>query len=123
VESAVTDAGRNAKINGLANRSQFFAGKAEKLLLEWVVWEEAFIGNDLVIIDPPRSGLHNTVVKFLRSMKAKHNFTLLYISCNPVTMARDLKGLLEWWIFSLSKMQSVDMFPQTHHVEVVAVMK
>lgn len=123
VESAVTDAERNAKINGMANCSQFFAGKAEKLLLEWVVWEEAFIGNDLVIIDPPRSGLHSTVVRFLRSMKAKYDFTLLYISCNPVTMERDLQGLLEWWVFSLSKMQAVDMFPQTHHVELIGMMK
>lgn len=123
VESAVVDAKRNAKINGLTDNCEFYAGKAEKLLLQWTIWEEAFIWNDLVVIDPPRSWLHPDVVWFLRRMKAKYNFTLLYISCNPVTMSRDMEGLLEWWVFVPKSLQWVDMFPQTHHVEVIGLMK
>lgn len=123
VESAVRDAWNNAKINWLSDRSTFWAGKAEKLLLEWTLWEEVFTENDLVIIDPPRSGLHPKVVEFLRKIKEQYGCTLLYISCNPVTMWRDLEGLLAWWVYILEKLQPVDMFPQTHHIEMIGVMK
>jgi 23S rRNA (uracil1939-C5)-methyltransferase len=122
VESAVKDAWYNAKINWLSDRSQFWAWKAEKLLLEWTVWDEAFSENDLVIIDPPRSWLHPKVIEFLRKIKQQYWCMLLYISCNPVTMWRDLEGLLEWGVFTLEKVQPVDMFPQTHHIEMIGVM-
>jgi 23S rRNA (uracil1939-C5)-methyltransferase len=123
VESAVKDAFNNAKINWLWDKCNFWAWKAEQLLLEGSLWEEAFVWNDIVIIDPPRSWLHPKVVDFLRKSKERFWFMLLYISCNPVTMWRDMEWLLEWWVFVLEKIQPVDMFPQTHHIEVIGVMK
>lgn len=123
VESAVKDAEYNAKINWLSDRSTFWAWKAEKLLLEWTLWEEVFGENDLVIIDPPRSWLHPKVIDFLRRVKKEYGCMLLYISCNPVTLWRDLELLLAWGVYTLEKVQPVDMFPQTHHIEVVGVMR
>lgn len=123
VESAVKDAWHNAKINWLSGRSKFRAWKAEKLLLEGALWEEVFGENDLVVIDPPRSWLHPKVIEFLRTIKQQHGCMLLYISCNPVTMGRDLEELLAWGVYTLEKVQPVDMFPQTHHIEMIGVMR
>lgn len=75
----------------------------------------------LVIVDPPRDGLHKTVIEFLLSMKKNNDFTLLYISCNPVTMARDIQ-MLVGERYALRSLQPVDMFPHTHHVEMVGIL-
>jgi len=114
VEDAVKDAYKNAEINWLKN-AKFIADKAEN-----INFEAENIG--LVVIDPPRSGLHKNVVEFLIDLKNKYNFPLLYISCNPVTMARDLKMLEEGW-WKVQNLKAVDMFPHTHHIEMIGLLK
>jgi 23S rRNA (uracil1939-C5)-methyltransferase len=74
-----------------------------------------------VIVDPPREWLHRDVCKFLNKLKEDHKFQLIYISCNPVTLARDLDLLVQWW-WGLQILQPVDMFPHTHHVEMISVL-
>ena len=115
VKDAVIDANANAKLNWLFSKAQFIADKAENINFEAQnIW--------LVVVDPPRSWLHKNVIEFLANLKKNYNFTLLYISCNPVTMARDWKLLTEKW-FKVQKLKAVDMFPHTHHIEMVGVAK
>ncbi len=111
VEDAVKDAWINAKINNLEDKSEFIADKAENVNFETKnIW--------LIVVDPPRSWLHKNVIKFLSDFKKENNFKLLYISCNPVTLARDLKMLSEN-NFKVKRLKAVDMFPHTHHIEMV----
>ena len=115
VEDAVKDAYKNAEINWISSKCKFIADKAENINFEAEnIW--------VVVIDPPRSGLHPKVVEFLIELKNKYNFPLLYISCNPVTMARDLKMLAEWW-YNCTNLKAVDMFPHTHHIEMIGLLK
>lgn len=118
---AIVDAVWNAKINGLSDESYFVAGKAEDLIVRDQYIAQHLDKVQLVIVDPPRDGLHKTVVEFLLNMKKNHEFKLLYISCNPVTMARDMELLLGEQ-YTLRSLQPVDMFPHTHHVEMVGVL-
>jgi 23S rRNA (uracil1939-C5)-methyltransferase len=74
-----------------------------------------------VIVDPPRDWLHKNLISFLWELKKELDFKLLYISCNPITMARDIQLLVENW-FKINKLQPVDMFPQTHHIEVIWIL-
>ena len=77
---------------------------------------------ELVIVDPPREGLHRHVIDFLLELHTTRKLKLLYISCNPVTFARDLQLLTDGgWL--LTALQPVDMFPQTYHVEMIGVLK
>ena len=124
VESAIRDAHHNALMNWMNAYVEFYAWKAEQLLSEWAVWDEWFQWDDLIVIDPPRSWIHKAVVEFLRSVKQRHSdVTLLYISCNPVTMRRDVDLLVAWWVFSLTAHQAVDMFPHTHHIECIGLLR
>lgn len=119
VPSAIDDAYNNAKINWLHEQATFHCGKAEKLLKEWVIDDQCFVWKDLIVIDPPRQWIHKDVVAFLGEIKRRHpDHRLLYISCNPVTMARDVKWLMEVW-YKLHALQPVDMFPHTHHIETI----
>ncbi len=115
VEAAIEDAKKNAEVNGIEN-TQFFAGDMKD------IFTPAFLkthGNaDVVITDPPRAGMHADVIDSLITSKANR---IVYISCNPATQARDIEVLSEH--YSLEKIQGVDMFPQTHHVESVALLK
>ena len=122
VPEAIVDAVWNAKINGLSEDTYFVAGKAEDLISRDEYIAQHLEKIELVIVDPPREGLHKSVVEFLLNMKKNNNFTLLYISCNPVTMARDIE-LLSGEHYALQSLQPVDMFPHTHHVEMVGVLK
>jgi len=111
VEDAVKDAWINAKINNLSDKVEFIADKAENINFKAKnIW--------LIVVDPPRSWLHKNVIEFLSDLKKEKDFKLLYISCNPVTMARDLKMLSEKG-FDVKKLKAVDMFPHTHHIEMV----
>jgi 23S rRNA (uracil1939-C5)-methyltransferase len=121
VPEAIEDAHINAQINGLADKSEFLAGKAE-LLLKDPQRLDRLSHIELVIIDPPRDGMHPDVVTFLCTLKKITDFKLCYISCNPVTLARDLRLLTTDQQFTVRKIQPVDMFPQTHHVEVVTLL-
>ncbi len=118
VKDAVEDAWFNAKINGLQN-AKFLVWKAEDVIYS-LVMDGKLDNMDLLIVDPPREGLHKKVIKKLIEIKKRVDFKLLYISCNPVTLARDVSLLLEW-NFKLKKIRPVDMFPHTYHLETIAV--
>jgi len=121
VEDAITDAWHNAKINGLENKVLFLANPAEKAFTQHPEIKNKLNNLGLVIIDPPRDGLHKNVVQMICDLKKESDFKLLYISCNPVTMMRDIELLIEWG-FGIKEIQPVDMFPQTHHIECIWVL-
>lgn len=115
IDGAIEDARSNAKLNKIEN-VDFFVGEVEKLLNE-----DFFAKNgkpDVIIVDPPRSGLHPKVVEAIEKSKAQK---IVYVSCNPSTQARDVALLKN--SYSLQKMQPVDMFPHTFHIENVALLK
>jgi len=121
VEEAIVDARHNAKIS-LGDQEVFFAATpAEKAFTAVPEITQKLSDLWLVVVDPPRDGLHKNVITTLGNLKKEHDFKLLYISCNPVTMARDIELLLEQW-FSIKQIQPVDMFPQTHHIETIGVL-
>lgn len=109
VENAVKDAYRNAALNNISN-CHFVAGD-----LRFNLQKYANEPPDVLICDPPRAGMHKDVVQAIRDIAADK---IIYVSCNPATMARDLVELLEDYI--LEKVQPVDMFPNTYHIESVA---
>lgn len=114
VESAVRDARVNSAINNIEN-TEFFAGDMAKVL------DEKFIMRNgkpqVVITDPPRAGMHPDVIERLLWMAPDR---IVYISCNPPTQARDLSLLAE--TYRIEKVQPVDMFPHTHHVENIVLL-
>ena len=122
VEKAIVDAWHNAKINGIEDRVYFVASPAEKMLINYPELETKIKNIGLVVIDPPREWLHPNVISYLGNLKKEYQFKLLYISCNPITMARDVEGLVSEW-FKFSQVQPVDMFPQTHHIECITVLE
>ena len=81
-------------------------------------WTKEGIQPDVIIVDPPRKGLTESFINASSAMSPKR---ITYISCNPATMARDLK-LYQEKGYKLEKIQPVDLFPQTHHVECVALL-
>ena len=111
VPEAIEDAKINATINGLAN-TEFYAGDMKDILIDEFI---ALHGRpDVMIIDPPRAGMHQDVVDvILRALPSR----LVYVSCNPATQARDL-ALLDTH-YKVDAVQPVDMFPHTQHVESV----
>ena len=122
VEKAITDAWHNAKINGIEDHVFFVASPAEKMLINYPELETKIKNIGLVVIDPPREWLHPNVISYLGNLKKEYQFKLLYISCNPITMARDVE-LLSTEGFKFSQVQPVDMFPQTHHIECITVLE
>ena len=111
VEESVKNAQRNAELNGVTN-CEFVCGEVKKVLAKLVDDKEI---PDLVVVDPPRAGLHKHVVKSLLNMRAPK---IIYVSCNPSTLARDLKILCED-CYELERVQPIDMFPHTYHIETV----
>lgn len=95
MEEAITDAWYNAKINGLEGRVIFVANPAEKAFIQTPEIKDKLHKLGLVIIDPPRDGLHKNVVQMICDLKRESDFKLLYISCNPVTMVRDIELLIQ----------------------------
>jgi 23S rRNA (uracil1939-C5)-methyltransferase len=114
VAEAVEDAWRNAKLNGITN-VRFETGKAEEVLPRW---KEEGIQADVIVVDPPRKGCDQTLLSTILEMQP---IRVVYVSCNPSTLARDLKILAEGG-YQLLQVQPVDMFPQTAHVECVTLM-
>ncbi len=112
VEEAVQNARRNAELNGVKN-CEFIHGETKKVLKGF---EQDKKIPHLVVIDPPRAGLHPRVIKSLLNMKP---LKIVYVSCNPTTLARDLKIFCEK-DYNLENVQPVDMFPHTFHIESVA---
>ncbi len=109
-EDAVKDARKNCELNGIDN-CVFIVGDIRETLSE----VDSKIKPDVVIADPPRPGIHKDVLKGIIEMGAKR---LIYVSCNPATMARDLSILSQ--SYEIKEIQPVDMFPHTHHIEIVA---
>ena len=114
VQEAIEDARINAQLNQL-NNTLFVAGDMKDLLTE------AFINingqPDVIITDPPRAGMHNAVIDTILATAPER---IVYVSCNPATQARDLNRLSTR--YAIRKVQPVDMFPHTHHVENVALL-
>ena len=115
VEQAIEDAKENAKINNIEN-IEFFAGDVEKIFSN--LMEKKQVYPDVIIVDPPRKGLDNNTINNILAVKPKK---VVYISCNPATMVRDMKQLNE--NYEIGNIQPVDMFPFTSHVECVAVLQ
>jgi len=115
LKEAIDDAKRNAEMNGITN-CDFFAGDVLDVVNADFVLQNG--KPDVVIIDPPRAGLHPKIPKKLIEMNPEK---IIYVSCNPVTQARDLQLLTS--NYSIEVVQPVDMFPHTQHVENIAVLK
>jgi 23S rRNA (uracil1939-C5)-methyltransferase len=115
VPEAIEDAKLNSKLNNIDN-TQFFAGDMKDLLTADFITQ--FGKPDVIITDPPRAGMHDDVIKTI--LFAAPN-RIVYVSCNPATQARDL-SLLECQ-YRVERVQPVDMFPHTHHVENVILLK
>ena len=111
--ASVEQAQLNAQLNGITNVT-FQAGAVEKLL------PQLGIAPDVVLVDPPRKGCDRTVIETLLQTSPKH---IVYISCKPATLARDLKLLCQTGGYQLTYIQPADLFPQTPHVECAAFLK
>jgi 23S rRNA (uracil1939-C5)-methyltransferase len=112
-KSAVRDAKINCELNGISNL-KLFTGKAEEWLCKWRRSVEEV---HLIIVDPPRKGCSLKVLKGIINVKPKK---IIYVSCNPATLARDLKYLTKNDDYKLKKVLPIDMFPQTGHIECLA---
>jgi len=113
VESAVADAIANAELNGIEN-ARFFAGDIRTAARPLV---EQAGRPDAIVVDPPRAGLSQKIVRRIIEMEARR---IVYVSCNPTTLAPNARQLVEaGW--TLQRVQPVDMFPQTPHIECVAL--
>ena len=109
VEKAIEDACKNAKSNGITN-VEFYAGQAEKVVPDLI---SKGVKPDVVILDPPRKGSDEITLKTIIGANPQR---IVYVSCNPSTLARDIKVLNEGG-YTLQKISGVDMFPNTVHVE------
>lgn len=111
VEDAIIDAKENLKINGI-NNAKFICGAAAKEISK--IKEKV----DVVIVDPPRKGVDRKAIAIMKKISPKK---IVYVSCNPVTMARDLSYLND--LYDVKKVTPVDMFPNTAHVESVVLLE
>jgi 23S rRNA (uracil1939-C5)-methyltransferase len=115
VSEAIADARINSEINGIGN-TEFFSGDMKDILTPDFI--SAHGSPDVIITDPPRAGMHEDVVRMILSASPQK---VVYVSCNPATQARDIQLLSEK--YALKKMQPVDMFPHTHHIENVVLLE
>ena len=118
VQSAIRDAEKNAQSNGIAN-CRFLLGDLKDRLSKDTLWMSSHPKPNVIIIDPPRNGMHPKVVQEIIALAPER---IIYVSCNPATQARDMK-LLCMEEYQLINLQSVDMFPHTFHIENVALLK
>ena len=116
VEEAVADAIENAKLNGVDNTS-FFAGDVRLVMRELL---ERSGSPDVVVVDPPRAGLSQKVVRRIIEAEADR---IVYVSCNPTTLAPNARQLVDDGGYVLRTVRPVDMFPQTPHIECVALLE
>lgn len=114
VPEAIADAKLNSEVNGIDN-TIFFAGDMKDVLTDGFIEEHG--RPDVMIIDPPRAGMHEDVVNVILNARPER---IVYVSCNPATQARDL-ALMDS-LYRVDEVQPVDMFPHTHHVENVVRM-
>lgn len=111
VKEAVFNANENAKLNGITN-AEFHLMNAKDVLNDYL------INTDIVVVDPPRKGLNKELINKFIETKVKK---IIYVSCNPATLARDLKELSNY--YKLSDIKPFDMFPYTNHVECLTVLE
>ncbi|MCR5830499.1 MAG: class I SAM-dependent RNA methyltransferase [Lachnospiraceae bacterium] len=116
IETAVDDACENARMNGITN-AEFFCGPAEEVVPRMYEKDPAY-GADIVVVDPPRKGCDEKLLNCLVQMAPSD---IIYVSCDPATLARDIKILREGG-YTIKKVMPVDMFPQTVHVETVCLL-
>jgi 23S rRNA (uracil1939-C5)-methyltransferase len=115
-EESVACAIENAELNGIAN-ARFFAGNVGQVLAELV--EEAG-SPDVVVVDPPRAGLAGKALRRTGELQAGR---IVYVSCNPTTLASDVQVLRDEYGYALVRTRPVDMFPHTPHVESVSLLE
>lgn len=115
IKPAVDDANVNAKLNGI-NNAEYVVGKAEEVMPRWA---KEGLKTDVIFVDPPRKGL---TPEFIDAAVETHPKKIVYISCNPATMVRDLQLFREQG-YDFNEIDPVDMFPQTPHVEAVTVLE
>jgi 23S rRNA (uracil1939-C5)-methyltransferase len=116
VPEAVDRAHRNAARNGLP-ATRFVCGEARQVLREWAQGRrEGALRPDVVVVDPPRAGLHPRVVFRVGELRPRR---IVYVSCNPATLARDVKDFGPAG-YALAEVTPYDMFPHTPHIECVA---
>ena len=116
VPQAIEDARRNASLNGMENVT-FFVGKAEDVLPR--EYEEHKVYAKVIVVDPPRKGCDETLLETIHEMQPER---VVYVSCNPATLARDLK-ILAGYGYEVKKVAVVDQFCQTTHVETCACLQ
>jgi len=114
-EESVACALENADLNGISNAA-FFAGETADALAEL---HERAGDPDVIVVDPPRAGLSNKAVRRLGRLEAPR---IVYVSCNPTTLAGNVKELSASWGYALERVRPVDMFPHTPHVESVSLL-
>ena len=115
IPEAIGDARENAELNGIGH-ARFFAGDVAEICNDGFFSAEG--RPDVIITDPPRAGMHEKLVRKILDMEAP---TVVYVSCNPATQARDLQLLDEK--YAVTRVQPVDMFPHTHHIENIVQLK
>jgi 23S rRNA (uracil1939-C5)-methyltransferase len=115
VEEAVADARNNSKVNNIYN-TKFIVGDLRFILKN--NFTSGLERPDVVITDPPRAGMHEEVIKSILQNKPDR---IVYVSCNPATQARDINLLKD--VYNVVKVQPIDMFPHTHHVENVVLLE
>lgn len=116
VPAAIEDAKQNAALNGI-NNAEFVVGKAEDQMAKW---QAQGLKPDVLIVDPPRKGLAESLIEAAGKMAPKK---IVYVSCNPATLVRDIERFAEVGYHVTKPIQPVDQFPQTTHVESVTVLE
>jgi 23S rRNA (uracil1939-C5)-methyltransferase len=116
IEAAVQDARENAAFNNLSLSIEFYSGDVIDICTDEFFDQHGKPG--VIVTDPPRAGMHQKLVKKILDIAAP---VVVYVSCNPATQARDLRQLDEK--YAVTKIQPVDMFPHTHHIENVVQLK
>ncbi len=116
VPAAIADAKKNAQNNEITN-AEFVVGKAEE---QFAKWQAEGLKPDVVIVDPPRKGLAESLIEATGKMAPKK---VIYVSCNPATLVRDIQRFAEQGYHVTKPIQPVDQFPQTTHVESVTVLE
>jgi 23S rRNA (uracil1939-C5)-methyltransferase len=115
IEAAVADAKENAVLNNIQH-AEFYSGDVIDICNDEFFQQHG--RPDVIITDPPRAGMHEKLVRKILEMEAP---LVVYVSCNPATQARDLALLDEK--YEVTRVQPVDMFPHTHHIENVVQLK
>jgi 23S rRNA (uracil1939-C5)-methyltransferase len=114
-EESVACALENADLNGISNAA-FFAGEVGEVVDDL---RDRAGEPDVVVVDPPRAGLSGKALRRLGRLGAKR---IVYVSCNPTTLAGNVKDLTDEWGYRLERARPVDMFPHTPHIETVALL-